>query len=126
MDPWILVAPRYCSRWAGLRAQSIRAGSLAVTVLATSLLSQGAAAQDRGQLLYETHCITCHTAQVHWRERRLASNWEGLRAQVKRWQSAASLNWTEQDIDDVARHLNQRYYRFREPASRLAGAAPSQ
>ena len=72
---------------------------------------------DRGTLLYETHCITCHTEQVHWRERRLATDWQSLRDQVRRWQSVANLRWTDEDIDAVARHLNQRHYGFAQPAT---------
>ena len=45
-------------------------------VLATPVHAQDAAA-TRGQLLYGTHCIQCHTTQMHWREQRLAR--EGAR-----------------------------------------------
>jgi mono/diheme cytochrome c family protein len=66
----------------------------------------------RGQLLYSTHCIECHTTQMHWRNQRQARDWETLKAQVRRWQGVASLGWSEADIDDVARHLNDTIYKF--------------
>lgn len=67
---------------------------------------------SRGQLLYSTHCIECHTTQMHWRARRQVRDWESLKAQVRRWQGEARLQWTEQDIDAVARHLNATIYRL--------------
>ncbi len=66
----------------------------------------------RGELLYTTHCIACHTTQMHWRDQRLATDWAGLQAQVRRWQGVAKLGWTDEDILEVTRHLNDRIYRF--------------
>ena len=67
---------------------------------------------SRGQLLYGTHCIECHTAQMHWRARSRVRDWASLKAQVRRWQGEAGLKWTEDDIDAVARHLNETIYRL--------------
>lgn len=80
------------------------------------------AAPSRGELLYATHCVECHTQQVHWRDQRLAHDWNSLRAQVRRWQDAAGLQWTDEDIDAVARHLNDTFYKF-PPAAAQARAA---
>jgi cytochrome c len=41
-------------------------------LLATSL---AAAEPSRGQLLYETHCIACHSTQVHWRDQHVVRDW---------------------------------------------------
>ena len=71
-----------------------------------------ALAQSRGALLYSTHCIACHTEQVHWRQRRLATDWTSLKAQVWRWQSDAALAWSDDDVAEVARYLNEEFYRF--------------
>jgi mono/diheme cytochrome c family protein len=49
---------------------------------------------SRGQLLYTTHCIECHTTRMHWRNQRLARDWETLKAQVRLWQGVASLGWS--------------------------------
>jgi len=67
---------------------------------------------SRGELLYSTHCIACHTAQVHWRDKKLATNWKSLKAQVLRWQNASGQNWGEPDISEVALYLNSRYYHY--------------
>lgn len=82
-----------------------------------SLLLAGAAAAQgpetsRGQLLYSTHCIECHSTQMHWRAARLARDWDTLKAQVRRWQGEAQLGWGEPEVDAVARYLNDTVYRF--------------
>lgn len=81
-------------------------------------------AQPRGALLYETHCGACHTTQVHWRERRLVTDWASLSHQVWRWQDNANLSWSPADVDAVARYLNARFYRMPEPAGADAGSGP--
>lgn len=70
---------------------------------------------SRGQLLYATHCVECHTTQMHWRVQRQARDWDSLKAQVRRWQGEARLQWTEQDIEAVARHLNETIYHLPRP-----------
>lgn len=67
---------------------------------------------SRGSLLYETHCGTCHTRSLHWREKRLATDWASLNRQVARWQDNAGLNWEADDIDAVARYLNESIYHY--------------
>lgn len=88
---------------------------LGATLLACAA---GAAAQptpNRGQLLYANHCSECHTTQMHWRAKRLAQDWTSLRGQVRRWQGEARLQWTDEDIEAVARHLNETIYQFPRP-----------
>ena len=82
------------------------------------------AARSRGELLYSTHCIECHTARMHWRANRLARDWDTLSAQVRRWQREIRLDWTEEDVDAVADYLNQTIYRFPRAQALGAGAAP--
>ena len=89
--------------------------ALGAGLLATAAPAQPESAASRGALLYETHCGACHTAQVHWRERRLVQDWPSLTHQVWRWQGNANLGWTEADIESVARHLNRVYYKLPEP-----------
>lgn len=74
---------------------------------------------SRGRLLYATHCIACHDTQVHWRDGRLATNWPSLKAQVRHWQARALLNWSEADIVEVTRHLNDTIYRFPQTSDQL-------
>ncbi|MGZ5180356.1 MAG: cytochrome C [Ramlibacter sp.] len=77
--------------------------------------SAAPAADSRGAMLYDTHCITCHTTQVHWRDQHQARDWNSLRAQVRRWQETAGLQWSEDDITEVARHLNDTIYHLPPP-----------
>lgn len=101
------------------------------------LISVGAVApevraESRGELLYSTHCVACHTTEVHWRDKKLATNWPSLQAQVQRWQGVAKLKWNDADILDVTRFLNESFYHFAQtPDTRIsmdlaAGMAPSE
>ena len=78
-------------------------------------------AQSRGALLYRTHCIACHDAEVHWRQKRLATDWQTLSEQVRRWQANTGLNWTDEEIDEVVRYLNSTIYRFPEQSLKQVG-----
>lgn len=68
--------------------------------------------QVRGKLLYTTHCISCHEVEIHWREKKLARDWNGLKIQVNYWQKTAGLGWSEEDIEQVSAYLNAAYYHF--------------
>jgi mono/diheme cytochrome c family protein len=98
-------------------------------LLAAAIFAPSAMAQSRGELLYTTHCISCHTTEMHWRDNRSAVNWAGLNFQVRRWQDAASLGWSDADILDVSRYLNETIYHFEKTANpvsslSLSGNAP--
>ena len=90
-------------------------------VIAASAAWAQSPAPSRGVMLYQTHCIACHDTQVHWRERHLATDWSSLAAQVRRWQANTGQNWTDDDIDEVARYLNATIYRFPEEARKQRG-----
>lgn len=70
---------------------------------------------SRGELLYTTHCIACHSTRVHWRDKRLAKNWASLRAQVDHWQKFSGLAWGREDVAAVAQYLNALYYHYPAP-----------
>jgi mono/diheme cytochrome c family protein len=74
-----------------------------------------ASAQSRGELLYTTHCVSCHDSEVHWRANKVAIDWASLKFQVARWQSAASLGWSESDVRDVTNYLSDSIYRYARP-----------
>ena len=99
---------------------------LVTAVASTSLAAQAQAAPppSRGELLYTTHCVTCHTTQMHWRAEKKAVDWDSLKSQVRRWQGNAGLQWNDSDIADVARHLNETIYHYPQTADRLSLAAP--
>jgi mono/diheme cytochrome c family protein len=94
-----------------------------IAFLTCSLVAAPSAmAQSRGELLYTTHCISCHTTEMHWRDKRSASNWPGLKVQVRRWQDAASLAWSDHDILDVSRYLNETIYHFEQTADPVSSS----
>ena len=101
------------------RAIARPAALAALAALCTLAHAQGASAPTRGELLYTTHCIACHGAQVHWRDRRQAKDWESLKAPGRRGQATAGLQWSDADIVEVARHLNQTIYHYPQPADRV-------
>jgi mono/diheme cytochrome c family protein len=106
--------------------------SVLVAVLAAAVQAPAALAQPQpavpsnGRLLYETHCIACHDKQVHWRDGRLAADWATLDAQVRRWQAAELLDWSDSDITAVTRYLNDTIYRFQRTGDRLSRFRPSE
>jgi len=69
----------------------------------------------RGELLYTTNCIACHNAQVHWRDKKLATDWTSLQSEIRRWQKFSGLGWSDDDIMKVARYLNALHYHYPTP-----------
>jgi mono/diheme cytochrome c family protein len=69
---------------------------------------------SRGELLYTTHCIACHNNQIHWRDKKIARDWTGLKAEVSHWQGVAGLAWSDTDIVEVTRYLNTHHYHYPE------------
>ena len=67
---------------------------------------------NRGAMLYNNNFIQCHTQQIHWREKKIATDWESLIAQVDRWQRTSGLAWSKNDIKEVSRYLNGEYYHY--------------
>ena len=79
--------------------------------------------EPRGELLYSTYCVGCHTTQVHWRDKTLATDWTSLKVQVRRWQQNVGLGWEEEDVASVARYLNDLYYHFPATDTKQSGEA---
>jgi hypothetical protein len=53
---------------------------------------------NRGAMLYDNNCIQCHTQQIHWREKKIATDCESLIAQVDRWQRVSGLEWSKNPL----------------------------
>jgi mono/diheme cytochrome c family protein len=95
---------------------------LAAALAASAAPNSGA---SRGELLYTTYCVGCHTTQVHWRDRKLATTWESLKAEVRRWQQTEGLGLEDDDIVAIAGYLNAFYYHFPEGEARQSGDIPA-
>src|SRR5450631_444980 len=100
--------------WRGFPMRCVRAlvGFALISACVATAGDFRGAADSRGALLYSTYCVSCHTAQVHWREKKLATDWTSLKMQVRRWQSNAGLGLSEDDVATIARYLNDLYYHF--------------
>ena len=94
--------------------------ALSLVLVSTSSAQTQPGSSTGGALLYETYCIGCHTTQIHWRDKKLAVDWSSLWHQVSRWQANTALQWTDDQIDEVARYLNDAIYHFPEPHRRAA------
>lgn len=91
------------------------AALLVVLACAAPVQAQPAREASRGELLYSTHCLACHTTRMHWREQKIVIDWKGLRSEVRRWQATALLGWSDEDIAEVARYLDALYYHLPGP-----------
>ena len=90
-------------------------GCAAVCALTAALFfGTQAAAQipdaARGRILYENHCVACHTAAVHSRPNRIAITREDIREIVDHWRRQQSLRWSAQDTEDVVEFLGRTRY----------------
>jgi mono/diheme cytochrome c family protein len=81
-----------------------------------------AADVQRGRLLYETHCIACHTTQAHWRDKHIVRSWADLLYQVTRMQNNAGQEWSMTEIIDVAAYLNELFYKMPCPVAGCRGS----
>jgi hypothetical protein len=99
---------------ADMNCLSIFSLRCAVVMTFSGVLSPAVCWSDEksGQLLYEAHCIACHNEQVHWRQNRLVKDWTTLRSQVERWRTNIGQRWSPQQVSDVAKYLNQEFYKF--------------
>jgi len=118
--------PAAARRPVGFHSRMMRTTAIlvAATVFAASLATAQAppgSAPSRGELLYATHCIACHTTQVHWRQKKLATDWASLNEQVRRWAANGGLGWSDEEVVDVARYLNATQYRFATPTGTGVG-----
>ena len=67
---------------------------------------------DRGQALYENHCIECHESWAHTRDGRHVASLDALRKRVAAWSIHTGLGWRNDEIDDVTDYLNRQFYQL--------------
>jgi mono/diheme cytochrome c family protein len=103
-----------------LRHLGLAAAALLVAASASVQAQASGPWPARGELLYKTHCIACHTEQMHWRDKKLAYDWATLKAQVARWQNTAKLEWSDADVVDVSRYLNETIYRYPQTSNQVS------
>ena len=81
----------------------------AAAVLLTGIPA-GAAQPDRGRLLYDIFCRHCHLTEIHMRLNSKVHSLDDLTRYVRLWSDELQLRWSEDDVADVASHLNRTYY----------------
>jgi len=93
-----------------IKASLVAVGCSVVLILAGEF--PHANASDRGELLYENHCQSCHGKALHTRTDRLVKSPEELRAWVMSWSIHNDLSWGQEEIADITAYLNRTYYHF--------------
>jgi cytochrome c1 len=85
-------------------------------LLLSALYGGSALAQtSRGELLYQTYCNACHSEQIYWRDKNIATDRPGLVREVGRWQANSNLDWSADDIEAVVRYLDDHHYHYPKP-----------
>ena len=83
--------------------------SLAQGAQAASMLPGDAA---KGKKLVETGCASCHGTEVYTRKDRKVKSVEGLMGQVGKCNANLARNYSDAQLNDVVKHLNDAYYKF--------------
>lgn len=67
---------------------------------------------ERGRVLYELHCIACHTPGIHARRDKLPATRDELRMLVDHFRRSANLGLTRDEMEDIVEFLNRTRYHF--------------
>ncbi len=80
-----------------------------------------AADANAGKALVEKNCISCHASSfggdgsaIYTRDYRKVKSSKGLVAQIRNCNTMLDLKWFEDEELNVAKYLNQNYYKFTE------------
>jgi mono/diheme cytochrome c family protein len=99
--------------------RSVIFAALLWTIALVSVADAAKADLARGARLHSTHCTACHGdmtggdgSALYTRSQRLVSSLQHLKARVRYCQSGMDLAWSLQEIADVVKYLERRYYRF--------------
>ncbi len=88
------------------------AGLAVLAFCAAAMPGQTVAADpDRGRLLHDQRCVSCHDTRVYKRDSKVARNYDEIRAEVVRWETNVALKWNDSDIDSVATYLARTFYK---------------
>ncbi|WP_330178369.1 cytochrome c [Candidatus Vondammii sp. HM_W22] len=68
---------------------------------------------ESGKALVDKNCVACHGTELYTRSDRRVTSRSGLATQVQRCELALDLNWFDDDVENVAEHLNIQFYHFK-------------
>ena len=90
---------------------------LAIISLSARALMLGDA--EKGRIAHDSKCVACHTAQfggdgsgIYLRTQRRVKSAEGLIKQVEFCNRQTGAGFSEEQINDVIKYLNESFYRF--------------
>lgn len=76
---------------------------------------------NAGKVLVDKHCISCHASSyggdgsaIYTRDYRKVKSTKGLVAQIRNCNTMLGMKWFEDEELNVAKYLNQTYYKFSE------------
>lgn len=83
-----------------------------IVVVVLSMVNPPLSAQDfdRGEALYKNHCKECHEGLAHSRLGSKINSIDDIRSWVSSWSVHSRLDWSQDDVEDVADYLNNRFY----------------
>jgi mono/diheme cytochrome c family protein len=98
-----------------MRYQPSTTGVIALSFLLIVLGAPSVAyTSDRGELLYQNHCQTCHDKSVHERIDSRVTSPESLRAWVMAWSIHNGFFWGAEEVADLTAYLNRTIYHYTE------------
>lgn len=89
----------------------VAAALFAATAQAENTLLPGNAAN--GKTLHAANCTGCHDTSLYTRKNRQVSSIEGLIGRVNGCNKQLGKNFSRDQINDLVRHLNESYYKFK-------------
>ena len=87
---------------------------LVVSVLLLNVPLAQAGDAKHGQELYQANCTRCHDTSIHTRPNRIIHSLDGIKKRVQFCETNGRLNWSPEQIEDVAAYLNKTFYKFKE------------
>lgn len=86
----------------------------ALGILLAAALGGPAQASDaaKGKTLHQANCLSCHGTEVYTRSNRMIRSMDSLVTQVNRCNVNLGTGWFDDEVEAVARYLNENYYRF--------------
>ena len=86
--------------------------TLALFVTQANAKESDAQAIKHGQEIVQKDCTRCHGDEVYSRPDRRVTSLAALGKQVRRCKDNIGIQLFDEDVDDVVKYLNSKYYKF--------------